>query len=55
MRRISELEKNFKVLSSTINIDSINQKINIINEALNTKTNQPDFIELKDLYSKIYN
>ena len=51
-RRITELEKNFKLLSGTINIDQMNLELKKINDILLTKANDQDLIDLKDLYSK---
>jgi hypothetical protein len=47
-KRLSELEKFFKILSGTINIDLINKEIIAINEKLENKVGQAEFKELKD-------
>jgi hypothetical protein len=52
-KRIAELEKGFKVLSSTINIDALNKEIQKIHEELKLKATGSDIYELKELISKI--
>jgi hypothetical protein len=51
-KRLSELEKNFKFLSGTINLDQINKEITSINEKLMNKVGQQEFKDLKDNQGK---
>lgn len=53
-KRVTDLEKNLKFLSSTINIEQINKEILKLTELINQKSNQQDLLDLKDLYSKIF-
>ena len=53
-KRIAELEKGFKVLSSTINIDAFNKEILKIHEELKLKATNSDIFELKELISNIF-
>lgn len=54
-KRIAELEKGFKVLSSTINIDALNKEILKIHEELKLKATNSDIFEIKELISKLLN
>ena len=51
-KRITDLEKNFKIFSATINLDIINKEIEKIKEGMEEKSSKEEYKELKDLYSK---
>jgi len=53
-KRVAELEKNFKVFSSTINIEQIFKEIGNLNEALQSKVGHLEFKEMKENYGNIY-
>lgn len=46
-RRFGEIEKQMKILSTSINIDKVNQDLAKINETIQRKVNAEDFSELK--------
>lgn len=52
-KRIIELEKHFKIFSSSINIEAIKGELAHINDILNSKVNNQDFYEMKESSSKI--
>ncbi len=51
-KRVADLEKNFKVFSSTINIEQIFKEIGNLNEALHNKVEHVEFKEMKENYGK---
>ena len=51
-KRIAELEKNYKLFMSSINIDMINKEFIKINEELNKKASKDELKDLRELYSK---
>ena len=53
-KKISDLEKNYKILISTVNLDPIYREISKINENLATKLGQHDLSELRNNNSKCY-
>ncbi len=51
-KRLTDLEKNFKVFVATINIEVINKEISKIKAELEDKSTKQDLIDMKDFYSK---
>jgi hypothetical protein len=52
-KRVAELEKNFKIISGTINLDQISKEILNINNNLLNKVGQQEFKELRDNFGQI--
>ena len=53
-KKVSELEKHFKILVANINIDSIKHDIGKLNENVALKANSNDVFEMKDNICKIF-
>ncbi len=52
-KKVMDLEKNFKVFISSINIDNIRNELAKLNEAISGKTNNSDVLDVKDNMSKL--
>ena len=53
-KKVSELEKHFKILVANINIDSIKNDIGKLNENVALKANSSDVFEMKDNICNIF-
>ena len=47
-KKVSELEKHFKILVNNINIDSIKNDIGKLNESVSTKASSSEVFDMKD-------
>jgi hypothetical protein len=51
LKKIADLERNFRIFNTTINIEQINKDINRINNHLNDKVSKSEFFEIKEFFS----